>query len=110
MFRRFFHKIILVKLISNNLLIRRVPTTRVGLIHMPPSMLDDFNNGITHMYKLIAKGPGRVTRKGALIPFEADPGDNLIVFGGVTTPIEGSDQFILKDPENSVLAVVPLQR
>lgn len=98
-----------MKLLSNNLLITRVPTTQVGLIHLPPQWTDDFNNGITHMYKLIAKGPGRVTRKGELIPFEAEPGDNLIVWGGVTTPLEDG-KFILKDPQNSVLAVVPLQK
>lgn len=78
------------------------------MIHLPPSMLDDFNNGITHLYKLIAKGPGRRTRKGAVVPFEAEPGDNLIVWGGVTTPLDDGT-VILKDPENSVLAVVPRQ-
>lgn len=79
-------------------------------IHLPPSMTDEWNNGLTKMYRLIAKGPGRVTRKGKLIPFEASPGDNLILFGGVTTPIDGTEEFILKDPENSVLAVIPVQR
>lgn len=100
-----------MKLTSNNLLIRRVPTTHIGLIHVPPSMLDEHNNGLTKMFKLISKGPGRTTRKGATIPFEAEPGDNLIVFGGITTPLDNGD-FILKNPELSVLAVlavIPMQ-
>jgi len=100
----------LVKLPSNTLLLRRVPTTQIRGIHLPPSMLDDHNNGLTHMYKLLAKGPGRVTRKGVRIPFEAEPGDNLVVTIMHTGPQPvGGGQFILKDPDQCVLAVVPLQ-
>lgn len=73
-------------------------------------MLDDFNNGLVHMFKLIAKGPGRRTRRGVLLPFEAEPGDNLIVSPITTGPQDvGGGRFILKKPEQSVLAVVPLQ-
>lgn len=99
-----------MKLIGNTLLVKRVPTTKVGAIHLPPSMLDDNNNGLTHCYKLLDKGPGRITRKGALIPFEANPGDNLIITLAGHGPQEVSkDRFIVQNPEQIVLAVVPEQ-
>ena len=100
-----------MRLLSNDLLLRRVPTQAIiNGIHMPPSMLDDYNNGMTHMFKLVAKGPGRLTKRGTVIPFEANPGDNLIIFPITTGPQDvGNGQFILKKPEESVLAVVPVQ-
>lgn len=99
-----------IKLFSNNLLIARVPTEQVGSIFMPPSMMDEHNNGLTKMYKLLAKGPGRMTRKGALIPFEAQPGDNLVITLAGHGPQEVSkDRFIVQNPEQIVLAVVPEQ-
>lgn len=73
-------------------------------------MLDDNNNGLTKMYKLLDKGPGRLTRKGALIPFEAQPGDNLVITLAGHGPQEVSkNRFIVKHPEQIVLAVVPEQ-
>lgn len=98
-------------LLSNNLLIRRVKTTMVRGIHLPPQWTDEWNDGLTQMYRLIQKGPGRVTRKGVRIPFEAEPGDNLIVTIAHTGPQPfGDGNFILKDPEATVLAVVPMQK
>jgi co-chaperonin GroES (HSP10) len=100
-----------VKLLNNDLLIRRVtPVKSHGGIDLPPEWTDEFNNGICQMFKLVAKGPGRVTKKGVRILFEAQPGDNLIVFPITTGPQDvGNGMFILKKPEESVLAVVPVQ-
>jgi hypothetical protein len=98
------------KLLGNDLLIRRVIAPKIGLIHLPPQALDFHNNGMIHVFKLLAKGPGRLTRKGVVVGFEAEPGDNLIVFPITQGPQDvGGGQYILKKPEESVLAVVPLQ-
>jgi len=99
-----------MRLTSNTLLIERVPTKQVGVIHLPPSALDDHNNGQVKMYRLVAKGPGRLNKKGERVPFEADPGDCLIVWPIRTGPQEvGEGRFVLKDPEESVLAVIPVE-
>ena len=97
-----------MRLTSNTLLIERVPTKQVGVIHLPPSALDDHNNGQVKMYRLVAKGPGRLNKKGERVPFEAEAGDCLIVKPIRTGPQEvGDGKFVLKDPEESVLAVIP---
>ena len=98
------------KLLGNDLLIRRVIAPKIGLIHLPPQALDFHNNGMVHMFKLLAKGPGRLTRKGVVVGFEADVGDNLIVFPITQGPQEvAQGLYVLKAPEESVLAVVPVQ-
>ena len=99
------------KLLGNDLLIRRVIEPKIGSIHLPPQALDFHNNGMVHMFKLLAKGPGRLTRKGVVVGFDADVGDNLIVFPITQGPQEvAKGLYVLKAPEQSVLAVVPLQR
>lgn len=100
-----------MRLPSNTLLLERLPTKQVGAIHLPPSALDDFNNAQVKMFRLIQKGPGRLTKKGVRIEFEAEPGDHLIVWPITTGPQDvGNGQFILKKPQESVLAVFPMQR
>jgi hypothetical protein len=60
------------------------------------------------MWRLVARGPGRLNKKGERVPFEAEPGDNLIVWPIRTGPQDvGNGRFVLKDPEESVLAVIP---
>lgn len=100
-----------MRLTSNTILIERIPTKQVGMIHMPPAALDDWNNGNCKMYRLLAKGPGRLTKKGVRIPFEAEPGDNLVVWPIRTGPQDiGNGKFVLKNPEEAVLAVIPVEQ
>lgn len=100
-----------MKLVSNYLLLKWLPTTKVGLIHMPNSELDYHNSDSVKMFKVLAAGPGRTTRKGAFIPNEIHPGDNVIL----DTRISGRPQemedgtFVLTQVDQAVIAVVPMQ-
>ncbi len=91
-----------IKLLGNDLLLRRVVTTKVGSIHLPPSTLDPLHAGLVQMWRLVAKGTAK--------PFDAQPGDNVVVkcISRGPEPV-GGGLFILKRPEESVLAVVPVQ-
>ena len=100
-----------IKLLGNDLLIKRVPTLAVNGVHLPPQWVDEHNNGSVKMYRLLARGPGRLNKHGVRVRFEAQPGDNLIVMPITQGPQEvAKGLYVLKAPEESVLAVVPLQR
>ena len=100
-----------MKLTSNRLLVRWLPTMKVGSIHMPESERDYHNTDSVKMFKVIAAGPGRYTRKGAFVPNEINPGDNVIVDARISGRPEemGDGTFIIKNPEDGVIAVVPRQ-
>ncbi len=91
-----------LKLLGNDLLLRRVVTTKVGHIFMPPSMLDPLNAGLVETWRLVAKGTAK--------PFEANVGDNLVVLSITRRPQDvGDGLFILKNPGECVVAVIPVQ-
>jgi co-chaperonin GroES (HSP10) len=78
---------------------------------MPESERDYHNSDSVKMFRVIAAGPGRVTRKGVLIPNEIKAGDNVIVdarTGGRPQEL-GEGRFIISNPDDAVIAVCPLQ-
>ena len=77
---------------------------------MPESARDFHNNDSINMFRVIAAGPGRTTRKGAFIPNEIKPGDNVIVDSRQSGRPEelGDGKFLIRDL-SCVLAVVPMQ-
>ena len=78
---------------------------------MPASEADYANTDSVKMFRVLAAGPGRVTRKGVLIPNEIKPGDNVIVdarTGGRPQEL-GEGRFIIANPDDAVIAVCPLQ-
>ena len=78
---------------------------------MPQSELDYFNGTDIKMFKVLAAGPGRLTKKGAFVPNEVQPGDNVIVDGRMARPEPvGEGKFIIREPDKIVLARVPLQQ
>jgi co-chaperonin GroES (HSP10) len=100
-----------MKMTANRLLVRWIPTMKVGSIYMPESERDYHNTDSVKMFKVIAAGPGHYTRKGVFVPNEINPGDNVIVDSRISGRPEeaGENQFIIKNPAVGVIAVVPLQ-
>ena len=78
---------------------------------MPQSELDYANTDSVKMFRVLAAGPGRYTRKGAFVPNEISPGDNVIVDARVGgRPQEfGKNTYLITNPDTAVIAVVPKQ-
>lgn len=78
---------------------------------MPASELDYHNTDSVKMFRVIASGPGKTTRKGAFIQNDINPGDNVIIdarTGGRPQEL-GDNMFIITNPDQAVIAVVPRQ-
>ena len=100
-----------MKVLGNRLIVKWLPTMMVRGLHMPASEADYANTDSVKMFRVLAAGPGRVTRKGVLIPNEIKPGDNVIVdarTGGRPQEL-GEGRFIIANPDDAVIAVCPLQ-
>jgi len=96
---------------SNRLIVEWIPTTKVGSIYMPQSELDYWNTDSVKMFKVIAAGPGRITRKGVFIPNEIHAGANVIInarTGGRPEPI-GNGRYLVKNPDEVVIGVCPVE-
>lgn len=100
-----------MKLLSNHILVEHVshPIKTAGGILFPESMRDE-NHGIGPFEMLvIAVGPGKVNKKGVLIPIECQPGDRIVTnpytLNGVKTMDDGK-KIIRFEPE-AILAVLP---
>lgn len=78
---------------------------------MPASASDYHNNDSVNMFRVLSAGPGRTTRKGAFIPNEINPGDNVIVDARISgRPQElGDGTYMISDPDKAVIAIVPAQ-
>lgn len=96
---------------SNRLIVQWIPDTRIGLIHLPQSALDYHNTDSVKMFKVLAAGRGRTTRKGVFAENEIKPGDNVIVDARVGgRPQELDDgTFLIADPDTAVIGVCPAQ-
>jgi hypothetical protein len=103
----------MMKPTSNRLIVEWIPTMKVGSIFMPKSSNDYWNSDSVKMYRTLAAGPGRVTRKGIFVPNEIQAGDNVIVDGRTSRPEPlgrlDDNRFIISNPEEIVIAVCPRQ-
>jgi co-chaperonin GroES (HSP10) len=95
---------------SNRLLCEWLPTRKIGRFYTSASDLDYWNTTDVKMFKVIAAGPGRVTRKGVFVANEIKPGDNVIVDGRLSRPEDlNGGKFLIRNPDEIVLAIVPVQ-
>lgn len=97
--------------LKDRLIVRWIPTTKVGLIHMPQSAQDFHNSDSVNMFHVVAAGRGRHTRKGIFVENEIKPGDKVIVDARVgNRPQELEDgTFLIANPSEAVIAVCPVQ-
>jgi len=91
---------------TNHILAERVLTEKIGSIHVPLSLQDDANVGGPKVYRVLAVGPGRVTRKGVRVPVECGPGDRLICHSYTSGEVPLEDGRVLLG-EDDILAVLP---
>lgn len=92
--------------LSNRLVVERVKVEKIGHIFLTNRMQDDNNIGGPKEVRILAVGPGRLTRKGVRVPIECEPGDRAIIFSHTAGPEPiGDGKFIITDDQ--ILAVIP---
>jgi co-chaperonin GroES (HSP10) len=97
-----------MKLLSNYLLVERIIVEQTpGGIVMPQSMRDGLNTGGVQLFRVMAAGPGKVTRKGVLIPSVCIPGDRVFMksYHDGAQMLEDGQMIVSED---LVLAVLPI--
>lgn len=97
--------------VKNGLIVKWLPTTKVGMIHLPQSAQDFHNSDSVNMFHVLAAGRGRHTRKGVWVENEIKPGDNVIVdarVGGRPQELEDGN-FLIANPNEAVIAVCPVE-
>lgn len=100
-----------MRLISNHLLVEWLPIKQVGAILTDLAAQDYYNVPGAKMYKVLAAGPGRLTKKGVFVPNEIVPGDNVIVWSATGAPelLPDGKRFVIRNTDEMVLARVPVQ-
>ena len=91
---------------SNHVLVARIVSEKIGSIYLTARLQDDNNVGGYKVYRVLAVGPGRLTRKGVRVPVECEPGDRVIChsYTSGAVPLEGGRHLITDD---QILAVLP---
>lgn len=98
--------------LSNKLIVEWQPVHKVGSLYMPEMTKDYHNTDSVKLFKVVAAGPGRTTRKGVFIPNEIHAGDNVIVDSRVSgRPQEMSDgRYLISNPDQCVIGVCPVEQ
>jgi len=95
-----------MKLLSDNILVEPiVEETSRGGIFIPESVRSEFNSG-PKLFRVVAVGPGRRTKKGELLPMEVEIGDSVLVHSYTDGPVPFDDKHRLIRKEY-VLLVFP---
>ena len=92
---------------SDRILVEPLPRKQTGLIVLPDSAEDEHNSG-AKLYRVIATGPGLISRKGVLLPMEVRAGDRVIAHSYTEGPVhlgDGSRRRIIR--QSQVLLVFP---
>ena len=77
-----------------------------GGIHLPQILQDEYNIGGMKLFRVLAVGQGRRTKKGAIVPIECEPGDRVICHSYFKGPIEieGGQKIVSSD---EIVMVLP---
>lgn len=98
-----------MRLTSNHLLCEPIAFNRVGLIHLTEKLKFSMELGRPRVMKVLAVGPGRMTRKGVRIPIECEVGDRVIVHSYTEGALELKDgSCIITD--DLIIAVLPVNQ
>ncbi len=91
---------------GNHLHVREEITTQLNGIHLPQKTRMDLMLGRPRVFRVLAMGPGKLTRKGILIPMEVEIGDRIIVHSYTAGPVEIGDGTAIITSEE-ITAVIP---
>lgn len=82
-----------IRPLRNQLLVAPEPSVRQssGGIVFPDTSLDENNIGGPKLYRVVAVGPGKRTRKGLVIPSEVNVGDRVVCHNLVSNPVHLED-------------------
>lgn len=100
-----------MRIIGNRVLAAPDIQAKIGSIFLPAAVLDHNNTGGPKVYKVLAVGTGRTTKKGVLIPLPIEAGDKVICHSFTNAPQEsGLDDGTYFITEDQILAVIPQQK
>lgn len=95
-----------MKPLGNHLLVREELHEHIGGIFLTKKAKMDLMLGRPRVFLVLAKGPGRRTRKGVLLPIECEVGDRLIVHSYTDGPQDNPDGTAIITADQ-ILAVMP---
>lgn len=95
-----------MRMTSNHLLCEPITFDKVGSIHLTEKMKFSMDLGRPRVMRVLALGPGRLTRKGVLLPIECNPGDRVIVHSYTDGAIDLPDGNVIIN-DQQILAVLP---
>jgi co-chaperonin GroES (HSP10) len=95
-----------VKPIGNHLLVQEEIRDQIGGIFLPEKSRMDLTLGRPRVFRVLAVGSGRRTRKGIQIPIETKPGDRVITYSHTTGPVDLPNGHSIIS-EDQILAVLP---
>lgn len=95
-----------MRMTGNHLLCEPITFNQVGMIHLTGKMQFSMELGRPRVLRVLAKGPGRLNRKGVRIPLECEPGDRVIVHSYTEGPEELPGGRIVITGEQ-IIAVLP---
>lgn len=91
---------------GNHLHVRPILRDRVGSILLTEKLKISLELGRPREWRVLAVGPGRLTKKGVRVPVEAAPGDRVITFHDFEGPVDLPDGTALIT-ETQILAKLP---
>ncbi len=89
-----------------HLLVKEEIPEQIGNIYLTEKLKMSLLLAKPRVFRVLAKGPGRITRKGVEIPIECEVGDRLIVHSYLKGPQDMPDGLHIIT-EEEVLAVMP---
>lgn len=82
------------QLLGDRVLVEPIIITRThGGILLPQVLQDEANVGGAKMFRVIAVGPGRRTKKGVQVPIECKPGDRVLCHSYFKGPVKAGDNW-----------------
>lgn len=95
-----------MRMTGTHVLVEPELSKQTGMIHLTKSLQFSMNLGKPRVWRVLAVGPGRVTRKGTLIPVECEPGDRVITHSYTEGPVDLEDGKCVITSDQ-IIAVLP---
>lgn len=95
-----------MRMTGDHILCEPIAFNQVGLIHLTGKLQFSIELGKPRVMRVVAQGPGKVNRKGVLIPLECEVGDRVIVHSYTEGPHDLPDGKVVIT-HDQVIAVLP---